>query len=158
MDLLMALRGSKHGMTLFPPVPSVNMSDAGLLHDKVKSQLYSWVSVCALCPSGSVVNFSLPSENFPLFVGFGFVCWFFFFFFSDSRKYLIREVWVGKKPTCESSFPMWWDGQPTSETIWIKTALKILSYFCNCLICGATKCVFLRDCICCFIEKAVWHH
>lgn len=41
MDLLMAPRGSKHGTALFPPAPPVNISDAELLHDRMKSQLYS---------------------------------------------------------------------------------------------------------------------
>jgi len=47
MDLLMAVRGCKHGMTLFPPVPPLNISDAELLHDRVQSQLYS----CMFAPS-----------------------------------------------------------------------------------------------------------
>lgn len=77
---------------------------------------------------------------------FGFLQWY----------YKISHQWgLGRK--CESSFPIWWDEQSTSETIWIKTALKVLIYFFDCLICGATKYIFLRDCICCFIEKAAQH-
>lgn len=57
----MALRGSRHGMILFPPVTPINVSDAELLHDRMKSQLF-------LFPFEAVVNFPLPAEDLPLFL------------------------------------------------------------------------------------------
>lgn len=37
--------GYKHVMILFPPVTPTNISNAELLHDRMKSQPYRWVSL-----------------------------------------------------------------------------------------------------------------
>lgn len=145
MDLLMALRGSKHVMILFPPVTPTNISDAELLRDRMKSQPYRWVSL----PIWSSSEFLSACRKLAPFccrvVVFLLQC---YYRLSHQR---------GLAGVCESSFSKWWGTQSISAILWIKTALKVLIYFFDCLICSVSKYIFLRDCILCFIEKAAQH-